>query len=115
MRFYTQQHRYYCGIDLHAKRMYICILNGKRDIVYHQNGAAPFPPRAPRGSGFPCFAGTMRHCDLRLPVAARFHLLTSLYAARMHRREFSGGTGMRNGRAAPVLPPRPHASPPDFS
>ena len=28
MRFYTNQHRYYCGIDLHARRMYICILNG---------------------------------------------------------------------------------------
>jgi|APFre7841882654_1041346.scaffolds.fasta_scaffold153520_2 hypothetical protein len=27
MRFYTQQHRFYCGIDLHAKRMYICVLN----------------------------------------------------------------------------------------
>jgi transposase len=40
MRFYTQQHRYYCGIDLHAKRMYICILNGEGEIVYHQNGAA---------------------------------------------------------------------------
>ena len=27
MRFYTQQHRFYCRIDLHAKRMYICVLN----------------------------------------------------------------------------------------
>ncbi len=23
MRFYTTPHRYYCGIDLHARRMYI--------------------------------------------------------------------------------------------
>ena len=30
MRFYTAQHRYYCGIDLHARRMYICILEGGR-------------------------------------------------------------------------------------
>ncbi len=40
MRFYTQQHQYYCGIDLHAKRMYICILNAAGAIVYHQNGTA---------------------------------------------------------------------------
>ena len=40
MRFYTQQHRFYCGIDLHAKRMYICVLNADGAIVYHQNGAA---------------------------------------------------------------------------
>ncbi len=25
MRFYTQQHGYYCGIDLHARTMYVCI------------------------------------------------------------------------------------------
>jgi hypothetical protein len=40
MRFYTQQHRFYCGIDLHAKRMYICILDADGAIVYHQNGSA---------------------------------------------------------------------------
>lgn len=27
MRFYTQQHHYYCGIDLHARSMYIRILD----------------------------------------------------------------------------------------
>ena len=25
MRFYNQQHRHYCGIDLHVKTMYVCI------------------------------------------------------------------------------------------
>jgi hypothetical protein len=29
MRFYTQAHRYYCGIDLHARWMYLCILDPK--------------------------------------------------------------------------------------
>jgi len=28
MKFYTRQHKYYCGIDLHTKNMYICILLG---------------------------------------------------------------------------------------
>ena len=27
MRFYAKQHRYYCGIDLHARTMYVCVLD----------------------------------------------------------------------------------------
>ena len=27
MRFYTKPHQFYCGIDLHARTMYLCILN----------------------------------------------------------------------------------------
>jgi len=27
MRFYTKQHQHFCGIDLHARTMYVCILN----------------------------------------------------------------------------------------
>lgn len=37
MRFYTQEHRYYCGIDLHARSMYTCILNQSGEIVYHRD------------------------------------------------------------------------------
>ena len=37
MRFYTQQHQYYCGIDLHARKMYVCILNNIGKIVLHKN------------------------------------------------------------------------------
>jgi transposase len=37
MRFYNQQHRYYCGIDLHARKMYVCILNGKGKVKVHKN------------------------------------------------------------------------------
>jgi transposase len=40
MRFYTQQHQVYCEIDLHAKRMYLCVLNAAGEIVHHQNGNA---------------------------------------------------------------------------
>ena len=25
MRFYTEQHKYYCGIGLQARKMYVCI------------------------------------------------------------------------------------------
>src|SRR5881409_715408 len=37
MKFYTQQHPHYCGIDLHARTMYLCILNQAGAIVLHSN------------------------------------------------------------------------------
>ncbi len=37
MKFYTQQHRYYCGIDLHARTMYLCVLNQQGEILLHRN------------------------------------------------------------------------------
>jgi len=37
MKFYTQQHRFYCGIDLHARTLYLCILDQAGDIVLHRN------------------------------------------------------------------------------
>ena len=32
MRFYTQQHQYYCGIDLHARSIYLCIMDQAGEI-----------------------------------------------------------------------------------
>ena len=40
MRFYTKQHKYYCGIDLHTRVMYLCILNASGETVLHRNVAA---------------------------------------------------------------------------
>jgi len=37
MRFYTKQHRFYCGIDLHARSMYACVLNQAGQIVAQKN------------------------------------------------------------------------------
>ena len=37
MRFYTGQHQYYCGIDLHTKNMYVCILDQAGNILVHKN------------------------------------------------------------------------------
>jgi predicted NBD/HSP70 family sugar kinase len=37
MRFYNRQHRHYCGIDLHVKAMYICILDGTGHVLVHRN------------------------------------------------------------------------------
>jgi transposase len=44
MRFYTKQHPVYCGIDLHARSMYVCILSQEGEILLHRNmKAAPEP------------------------------------------------------------------------
>ena len=37
MNFYHKQHKYYCGIDLHAKSMYVCILNSEGNTLVHRN------------------------------------------------------------------------------
>ena len=37
MRFYTKQHQFYCGIDLHARTMYVCILDQHGTILVHRN------------------------------------------------------------------------------
>jgi len=37
MRFYTKQHKFYCGIDLHARKMYLCILDETGEVRLHQN------------------------------------------------------------------------------
>ena len=37
MRFYTKQHKFFCGVDLHAKSMYLCILNAEGEIVLQRN------------------------------------------------------------------------------
>ena len=44
MRFYTKPHKFYCGIDLHARTMYVCILNRDGEILVHRDlKAAPEP------------------------------------------------------------------------
>jgi hypothetical protein len=44
MRFYTKQHKFYGGIDLHARTMYLCILNQVGEILVHRHmPAAPEP------------------------------------------------------------------------
>jgi transposase len=37
MRFYTKTHRHYCGIDLHSRKMYLCILDGDGNVLLHRN------------------------------------------------------------------------------
>jgi len=44
MRFYTTQHPFYCGIDLHARTMDMCILDQAGEIRLHRN--MPATPEA---------------------------------------------------------------------
>ena len=44
MNFYTRQHKHYCGIDLHARAMYVCILDQHGTKLVHKN--LPTTPEA---------------------------------------------------------------------
>jgi transposase len=37
MRFYTQAHKHYCGIDLHAGQMYLCVLDVSGGVLLSRN------------------------------------------------------------------------------
>lgn len=37
MKFYTQTHQHYCGIDLHARCLYVCILDQQGTVLVHKN------------------------------------------------------------------------------
>lgn len=40
MRFYNQPHRFYCGVDLHARTLAVCILDQTGTAVFHGTIAA---------------------------------------------------------------------------
>ena len=37
MRFFTDRHQFYCGVDLHARSMYLCILDDDGQTKLHKN------------------------------------------------------------------------------
>lgn len=44
MKFYTQTHQHYCGIDLHARSLYVCLLDCEGTVLVHKKiKAAPEP------------------------------------------------------------------------
>ncbi len=36
MNFYTNTHPYYCGIDLHTRLLYVCIIDNENNILVHE-------------------------------------------------------------------------------
>lgn len=37
MRFYQQQHAFYCGVDLHARTMHVCVVDAEGKTLVHKN------------------------------------------------------------------------------
>ncbi|MCF7928628.1 MAG: transposase [Spirochaetales bacterium] len=37
MRFYSQHHQFYAGVDLHARSIFICIIDEKGETRFHRN------------------------------------------------------------------------------
>ena len=37
MRFYLQQHEFYCGVDLHTRKMSLCVLDRDGNKRLHRN------------------------------------------------------------------------------
>lgn len=92
MRFYTQQRDFYCGIDLHARSMYLCILDRDGQIVLHHNMAAapePFlkaiaPYRGKLVIGVECIFCWYWIADLCAAEQIEFVLGHALYMKAIH-------------------------------
>ena len=37
MRFYSNEHQFYCGVDLHARILHLCILERPGKILFHDS------------------------------------------------------------------------------
>ena len=92
MRFYTEAHQHYCGIDLHARTMYLCIMDGDGAILLHRNlSCAPeafLPAIAPyRGGlviGVECMFAWYWLADLYAREGITFVLGHALYMRAIH-------------------------------
>ena len=61
MRFYNQQHRFYCGVDLHARTLAVCILAADGNALFHDN--IPASPQAFLKAVQPCRDGLVVACE----------------------------------------------------
>jgi transposase len=92
MRFYTKQHQFYCGIDLHARTMYLCVLNQEGEILLHRNmkaGPEPFlqaiaPYREDLVVGVECIFTWYWLADLCTAEGIPFVLGHALYMKAIH-------------------------------
>ena len=92
MRFYTQQHPYYCGIDLHARSMYVCILDTAGTVLVHKDlpaGPEPFlrliaPYREGLVVGVECIFTWYWLADLCARAGIAFVLGHALYMKAIH-------------------------------
>jgi transposase len=61
MRYYTGQHSAYCGVDLHARSMYLCVLDATGQTLLHQN--YPASPETFLAAIAPFRAGLVVGCE----------------------------------------------------
>jgi predicted NBD/HSP70 family sugar kinase len=61
MRFYTNQHQYYYGIDLYTKNMYVCILDKPGKILVDKTFQLLHKKKPRRTS--PDLANTLAHAS----------------------------------------------------
>ena len=61
MRFYNEQRQFYCGIDLHARTMYLCIVDQVGNVLLHKDFKAQ-PAALLRGVG-PYREGLVIGCE----------------------------------------------------
>src|SRR5437660_4432833 len=96
MRFYVRNHRFYCGVDLHARTMHVCILDAEGQVVVDRNLAAqpkaflqvlaPYRPDVVVGAE--CMFAWYWLSDLCADEAIPFALGHALYLRLIH-----GGKG----------------------
>ena len=92
MRFYTQQHQFYCGIDLHARTMYICIMNNEGRILKHKNMSTTAenlieviePYRSDMVLAVECIFTWYWIADLCSQIGVKFVLGHALYMKAIH-------------------------------
>ena len=92
MNFYTHQHKHYCGIDLHARAMDVCILDQHGTKLAHKN--LPTTPeaflrlialdRADMGGGVECLFTWEWLADLCVKEGLASVLGHALYMKAIH-------------------------------
>ena len=61
MRFYNRQHQYYCGIDLHARSMFLHVLDQQGQTCFERD--LPAGPDAFRAAVAPFRQGLVVGCE----------------------------------------------------
>jgi transposase len=92
MRFYDREHRFYCGIDLHASWMYLCIQDDRGTILLHRNlptcseafQAAVQPYRQDLAVAVECMFSWYWIADLCAQMNITFVLGHALYMKAIH-------------------------------
>jgi hypothetical protein len=65
MRFYNRQHGRDCGIDLHVKTMYVCVLDATGQVLVHRTATISSLRRSARSPGTGSIPGRESARDLR--------------------------------------------------